>query len=90
MNIPLSKLVIIFLAIFFVFCLFLTQKSVSIQYLNTIVTYNTNERTIKDLLQSNQYLINVNQMNQDILKKPLMEGMVIEILSNQSLRQVSP
>lgn len=90
MNISPSKFILFFLAIFYIFCIFLTQKTVSVIYSNRITTYATYERTVKDILLSQQYSVIMNQTNQSVINKPLTEGMVLEVLSNRSIRQVLP
>jgi hypothetical protein len=83
MNISISKFFIIFISILFIFCVFLSQKTVAVKYQNKISSYITYERTVNDLLKSQSYFINHSEKN---LLKPLGEGMVIEILSDQSIK----
>jgi len=86
MNISLSKFFIIFILVFFVICVFLLPKSVRVTYKNNSQTYVTYERTVKDVLNSCAYPARLVDSNKLILKKPLLEGMIIEILPDQSIR----
>lgn len=89
MKLPISRFFIFFLFVLFVLSVSLSQKSVSIFYKNDHHSFLTYERTIQDVLQSNNYSIVFSTKNADLLKKPLKENMVITILQTD-LIEVEP
>ena len=89
MKLPISRFFIFFLFVLFVLSVSLSQKSVSIFYKNDRHSFLTYERTIQDVLHSNNYPTDFSTKNADLLKKPLKENMVITILPNEVI-EVEP
>ena len=82
MEITGSKFSIWLLFLLFIFSLFFSQKTVSINYNGEIFPVLTHERTIQDVLKSQSIYIYNLPLNKTIGTTLLREGMGIEINHN--------
>jgi len=86
MNLPISRFVSIFLFVLILIISLLSQKTVAIKFNDSVRSIITYERTVKDVLISNNYPARVTTSTNKILNVPLMESMVIDIKYDGSIQ----